>query len=94
LRADPGLPLQTLQLVGCLAPQSGDLYLISETLLENGISTTWVNAGGTLRIDRVITTYQFDAFATPDTSYLNVERMFLIMYTARYVRSILESMHG
>lgn len=93
-RANPALPLQTLPLVGVLPPVQTNQWTISEreTLLFNGISTYRVAADGQVLIDRVITTYQENGQGQPDDSYLDVCRMFLIIYASRYTVSQLSSM--
>ena len=72
LRADPGLPLQTLALAGVLAPPLQSRFNLSErnTLLFDGISTFTVAQDGTVAIENAITTYQRNGFGQPDNSYL------------------------
>ncbi len=91
-RANPTLPLQTLPLVGVL---SGDSFTISERegLYFTGISASKTAADGSVHIDRVVTTY-ITTNSYPDDSYLQVERMFLISYAARYLISQLSSKYA
>lgn len=65
-------PFHTLSLVGIYAPLLKDQFTIAERdiLLKNGIATTNVDAGGTVRIEGLITTYRLNAFGSPDPSYL------------------------
>lgn len=74
---DPARPHQTLVLKGILAPEPIDRFTQSELngLLFNGISTTVVDAGGQVRIGRMITTYKTSPTDEPDESYLNLETM-------------------
>jgi phage tail sheath gpL-like len=89
-RADAGRPLQTLSLAGILAPpiQSRDPLANRNTLLFDGISTFFVDAAGGVRIERLVTTYQKNAFGQPDNSYLDAETMFLIMYILRSLTGV------
>jgi phage tail sheath gpL-like len=75
--SDPARPRQNLVLPGVLPPAEADRPIRSErnTLLQDGVSTFRVDAGGSMLIDRLITTYQTNAFAVPDTSYLDVTTM-------------------
>jgi phage tail sheath gpL-like len=71
---DPARPFQTLALPGLSAPLDSELFTRDERnlLLKDGISTYTVDAGGVVRIERLITMNQENAFAAPDTSFLNV----------------------
>lgn len=85
VRADPAQPLQTVGLPSCLPPPVPDRFTISErnTLLYDGISTFRVDAGGMVRIERGITTYQKNPNGALDDSYLDVETMFTLQYLIR-----------
>lgn len=95
IAADPARPLQTLSLEGISAPEIADRFTITEreTLLKNGISTYNVNAGK-VQIDRVITTYQTNAYGQADNSYLSVETLYTSAYILRYLRGIITSKYG
>ncbi|MCA9790134.1 MAG: phage tail sheath subtilisin-like domain-containing protein, partial [Cyanobacteria bacterium HKST-UBA05] len=69
----PARPFGTLPLVGVKAPPKPDLFTTSErdTLYYDGISCTLTQDDGTVRLDRLITTYQQNAFSVPDASYLD-----------------------
>lgn len=88
IKADPARPTQTGQLVGILAPKEGNRFVLSEreTLLKNGIATSYV-AGGSVRVERAITTYQKNSFDQPDTSYLDSETMHTSSTIIRRLRS-------
>jgi len=90
VRADPGVPLQTLILNDVLAPPIQSRNELSErnTLLYDGISTFTVNTANQVCIENVITTYQTNAFGQPDNSYLQVEDMYLLMYVLRRQQSV------
>jgi phage tail sheath gpL-like len=79
---DPARPLQTLPLAGILPPAQTDRFTWSERnlLLYDGISTTVVDSGGLVRIERLITTYQENPAAAPDPSYLDVETLLTLSY--------------
>ena len=84
LRVDPGLPLQyittTLQ-----APPVASQWTLGErnTLLYDGMSTTRVSDANTVVIERGRTTYQKNAAGAIDSSYLDVETMYGLMFVAR-----------
>ena len=95
IAADPARPLQTLTIYGVTAPDVADRFILSEreTLLKNGISTYTVNSG-TVQIDRVITTYQKNAYGQADNSYLSVETLYTSAYILRKLRSVITSKYG
>lgn len=100
LRADPGLPLQTLQIAPptgwVMAPPVASRFSLSQrnTLLYDGISTFTVDTDGTCRIENLITTYQRNAQSQPDNSYLQVETLFLLMYVLRQLRTVVTTKYG
>lgn len=69
---DPARPFQTLTLTGILAPEDSELFDNDERniLLYDGIATSFVDSGGNVRLEAVITTYKENAFGSPDESYL------------------------
>jgi phage tail sheath gpL-like len=71
---DPARPRQTLPMTGMLPQQPEDRFTRSErnTLLTDGIATTYVDDGGVVRVERLITTYQTNALSVPDPSYLDL----------------------
>lgn len=78
---DPARPLQTLEYVHCLPPAEADRFTQEERnlLLYDGIATTTVDAGGVMRIERMITTYKSNAAGADDIAYLDVETLFTLM---------------
>lgn len=92
-RADPGLPMQTLPLIGVLAPPIQSRFALTDrnTLLYTGVSTFAVAQDGTVSIENLITTYQENAFSQPDDSYLQVETMFLLAYCLRRLARVVTS---
>ncbi len=76
LREGPARPTQTLELIGFRGPSKENRFTPTErdTLLNDGIGTITHKRGKT-RIERSITTYQFDPASNPDDSYLDVTTM-------------------
>ncbi|TAL89285.1 MAG: phage tail protein [Candidimonas sp.] len=93
VRADPGLPLQTLPLVGILPPAIESRWDTGErnTLLYSGLSSFNVADDGTVQLENIVTTYQKNAFGSPDDSYLEVETLFLLAYVLRDMRGVVTS---
>jgi len=85
LSNNPGDPLQTLELVGIVpAPKALRFtQLERNVLLFDGVATLYTDAANKVRIERLVTTYQLDAFGGADDSYLDTETLFQIMYLNR-----------
>lgn len=96
VRADPGIPLQNMSLLGVLAPpvQSQFLDTQRETLLFDGIATFTVQQGGAVQTENIITTYQLNAQGVPDDSYLELETMFQLMLEIRTLQAMLSSKYA
>ncbi|BCF88672.1 phage tail sheath subtilisin-like domain-containing protein [Paraburkholderia largidicola] len=96
LRADPGLPLQTVALSSFLPPPVASRFALTDrnTLLFDGISTFTVADDGTVAVENLITTYQKNPFGQPDNSYLQVETLFLLMYVLRRLKGVVTSKYG
>lgn len=86
---DPARPRQTLPLPGLLPAAIAERHTREERnlLLNDGISTTVVDAGGQVLIERLITTYKVNGFGIPDISYLNIETMRTLAYLRLSVRA-------
>lgn len=86
---DPARPFQTLVLNGVLAPKESDRFTREERnlLLQDGISTFTVDAGGNVCIERPITTYQENAYGLPDVAYLDVNTLLTLSYLRWSVRA-------
>jgi phage tail sheath gpL-like len=86
---DPARPRQTLPLPGILPPAPEHRYTRAERdiLLNHGIATYIVDAGGTVMIERTITTYKTNAFGVADISYLDIETMRTLAYLRYSVRA-------
>jgi len=79
---DPARPFQTLPLPGILAPAEADRFTFTENnlLLFDGISTSYVDADGTVRVQRLITTYKTSANGADDTAYLDLNTPLTLGY--------------
>lgn len=79
---DPARPFHTLLLPGVLPPAPADRFTRQERelLLRDGISTFTVDQGGNVLIESVVTTYQVNAFAIDDVSYLLLETKWTVDY--------------
>lgn len=87
IAADPARPTQTGELIGILpAPAAGRfIYTERSTLLNSGIATSYYG-GGSVRVERAITTYQKNAFNFADPSYLDSETLHTLAYVIRRMR--------
>lgn len=79
---DPARPFQTLALTGILAESESEKLTLEERniLLNHGIATDKVDAGGTVRIERVITTYKQNPAGANDVSYLDLNTLLTLSY--------------
>jgi phage tail sheath gpL-like len=86
---DPARPFQTLALGWCKAPAEVDRFTLEERnlLLFDGVSTLKVAAGGTVQVERLMTTYQTNAAGAADASYAAVETMLTLMYLRYALRT-------
>lgn len=86
---DPARPFQTLALPGVLPPAQADRFTRQERdlLLRDGISTFLVDQGGNVLIERVVTTYQTNAYGIDDVSYLDLETKWTVDYIRFAVRA-------
>lgn len=87
LSIDPARPLQTLPLVGMMAPPVATRFSLTErnTLLFTGIATTYIESG-VVRIERAVTNYRQNTFGQADPSYLDVETLFTLAYVLRNLK--------
>ena len=90
LQNDPGRPVQTLPIIGMIAPPTASRFILTSrnTLLWDGISTFSVGSNGTCYAENIITTYQKNVFGSPDNSYLEVETLYLLAYVLRAMKSL------
>ena len=89
LRADAARTVQSLTVLGVWAPQEADRFTKGnrQTLLTSGIATITADTAGTVRIERAVTTYQTNAYGSPDQSYLDGETMYDLMFITRDLRA-------
>jgi phage tail sheath gpL-like len=82
LQIDPARPLTTLAVPGILAPLPEDRATRQERdlLLHAGISTFKVDQGGNVLIERLISTYQTNAFGFTDIAYLDITTTATLSY--------------
>lgn len=76
-QADVARPLQEVALPGILPPPEADRFTREEMdlLIGDGVSPTYVDAGGIVRIERMVTTYKTAPSGVPDESYKNSTTM-------------------
>lgn len=79
---DPARQFKTLPLTGILPPAQAARFTMQERnlLLYDGISTFNVDAGGVVRLERVITTYKTNEAGADDPSYLDAMTPMLLGY--------------
>ena len=79
-------PMQTIELSGVLAPEAEEVFnkQVRQTLYFDGIGSVTVDRDGTVRIDRVLTTYKTNDAGAPDSSYLDVQTLAQLQYLIRY----------
>ena len=75
-------PFQTLELKGILPAPETSRFTFTErdSLLKNGIATLKADAAGVVRIERLITTFQLNESAAPDTTWLDANTRFIAMF--------------
>lgn len=92
LNVDPARPAQTLPMPAIAPARPGMRFGIAnrQSLLMSGIATATV-AGGVLRVDRAITTWQRNSLGQPDDSYLDSETLHLSAAVLRRLASVITS---
>ncbi|MFP3274694.1 MAG: phage tail sheath subtilisin-like domain-containing protein [Paraburkholderia sp.] len=97
VRANPGVPLQSVVLQGILPPPIQSQFTgVGEqnSLLFEGISTFTVDASNQVHLQGTITTYQTNAEGQPDNSYLQLNTMYLIMAVIRSLQTMVTSKYS
>lgn len=90
-------PVQTLDLVGIKPPQSRvNWFNITQRnqLYQDGIAGFRCTIDGQVLLDRVVTTYQTNAYAQPDITWLDVETRLQMVYFVRYMRQRITQKFG
>jgi phage tail sheath gpL-like len=92
LRNNPARPLQTLEVIGITCRPDGGRFTMTErqTLLFDGIGTVAVDDRGVIRLERLVTTFQTNAFGQPDNAWLDVQTPFTLAEVLRRLRMTLE----
>jgi len=87
INVDVARPTQSGELTGIMIPRPGKRFILTErqSLLNKGIATSYIS-GGSLRIERAITTYQVNTQSQPDPSYLDSETLHTSAYVIRFIR--------
>lgn len=87
--ADPARPFQTLPLRGVVGDTPTNRYNGAElqSILANGGATLYIDAGGTVRIQRLVTTYKTNANGSPDPSYRDSNTLFTNSYFRMSLRA-------
>lgn len=83
-------PMQTLVKQGMRAPKArSDRFAIADrdSLYRNGIAADHIREDGQVAIDRMVTTYQTNAWAQPDNTFLDIETLAISAYAKRYLKS-------
>ncbi|MGE0487314.1 MAG: phage tail sheath subtilisin-like domain-containing protein [Gammaproteobacteria bacterium] len=86
---DPARPFQTLAVPGLMPPPEESRFTRPERDLQlrDGISTFTIDAGGVVRVERVITTYQTNPFGVADISLLDLNTKWTVDYIRYAVRA-------
>lgn len=93
VRVDPARPLQTLPIATVKVPAIADRFDLAtrDAQLHGGVATAVASAGGILRIERLVTTYQKNAFGDPDASLLDSETLFTLAAIMRRLKGVITS---
>ncbi len=84
-------PLQTIQLTGLRGPADPTLrWALADraSLYNKGLSALTFANDGTPVIDRVLTTYQVNAYGVQDQTFLGIETMAISTYVKRYIKQV------
>jgi phage tail sheath gpL-like len=90
-------PLHTLTMYGVMGPKlKSDLFTKQQrqTLYFDGVSAAHMFADGTMQVDRVLTSYQVNAWGSPDITFLDVNTPAQIMYSLRRLRADFTQKYG
>lgn len=95
ISADASRPTQSGSLPGLDPAPASERFTLTErqSLLNYGIATAYYE-GGSVRIQRSITTYQKNAYGQADNSYLDSETMHQSAYIIRRIKSVITSKYG
>lgn len=90
---DPARPFKSLALAGILPPVLSARFdlLEREALIAEGMATWVVDAGGIVRISRLVTTYKETALGVPDKAFQDVTTPLTLGYMRYSVRAAILS---
>ncbi len=71
-----------------------DNYTGRNTLLTSGISSLAVDPYGNVNIDKIITTYRTGASGQPDTVFRDINSIYQVAGSLKYLRAVLAQAHG
>ena len=95
ISADASRPTQSGTMPGIDPAPASERFTLTErqSLLSYGIATAHFE-GGSMRIQRSITTYQKNAYGQPDNSYLDSETMHQSAFIIRRLQGVITSKYG
>ena len=95
ISADASRPTQSGSLPGLDPAAASERFTLTErqSLLSYGIATAYFE-GGSVRIQRSITTYQKNPYGQADNSYLDSETMHQSAFIIRRLQSVITSKYG
>lgn len=95
ISADASRPTQSGAMPGIDPAPASERFTLTErqSLLSYGIATAYFE-GGSLRIQRSITTYQKNAYGQPDNSYMDSETMHQSAFIIRRMQGVITSKYG
>ena len=90
---DPARPFGTLPLIGIQSPPLTSQWTqpMANSLLWDGIATTVTDSSGTVRIQRMITTYQKDANGNPTPAFLDLNSPLVLSYIRADLRMYIQA---
>src|SRR5262249_27305302 len=89
-------PMQTLVLLDVKPPKLRSQWWTTsdrQTLYYDGISAFHVRPDGQVAIDRLITTYQLNAWGVGDSTFLDIETMYQTAYTLRFLKHVITQVY-
>lgn len=91
---DVSRPTQTGELNGIMPAATGRFTKLErQLLLNNGIATSYYE-GGSVRIERAITTYRVNNYGQADNSYLDSETLHQSAYIINFLKTRITSKYG
>jgi len=93
---DPARPFNTLPLVGIVAPPRASRWTQAQanSLLWDGIATYTASSDGTVRVERLITTYQKDVNGTDTQAFLDLNSPLTLSYIRADLRATIRQKYA